>query len=165
VKYGTYHKEKSRKWKNDPTRIQNWIYDSTTNSYICGGGRRLVHKYDGHRRSDNGYESTISVYECESCVGCSYKESCTKAKGNRVLSVNHRNNALRAQAREFLDSREGEALRKRRSIEPESVFGNLKANYGVTRFSLRKLDKVTLEWGLHSIAHNMRKMAKATVGG
>ncbi len=164
VKYGTYHQEKSRKWRNDPTRIQNWIYDSTTESYICGGGRRLVHKYDGHRRSNNGYESTISVYECESCAGCSYKESCTKSEGNRVLSVNHRNNALRSEAREFLDSPAGEELRKRRSIEPESVFGNIKANYGVTRFLLRKLDKVTLEWGLHSIAHNMRKMAKATTG-
>jgi hypothetical protein len=30
---------------------------------------------------------------------------------------------------------------------------------GVRRFQLRGLDKVNIEWGLISIAHNMRKMA------
>ena len=132
VKYSIYDKEKSRKWQSDPVRIQNWVYDSSTNSYVCGGGRTLVHIYDKKSRSDNGYERLVSVYECVSCEGCSYKESCTKCEGNRQLTVNHRNNALRKQAREVLDSEEGEALRKRRSVEEESVFGNIKSNYGVT---------------------------------
>ena len=160
VKYGVYHKEKNRKWRNNPARVQNWSYDPTADTYICGGGRKLVHIYDRKSRSDNGYESRISVYECQNCVGCPYKEACTKREDNRLLYVNHRNNALRSQARDLLDSEKGSVLRKRRSVEVESVFGNIKSNYGVTRFSLRGLDKVNLEWGLHAIAHNMRKMAK-----
>ena len=159
VKYNLYHKEQSRKWREDPTRIQNWSYDASTDRYTCAAGRELVYVYDKKSRSKNGFESLARVYECVDCVGCPHKESCTKRDGNKQLQVNHRNNALRADARRLLDSEEGEALRKRRSIEVESVFGNIKSNYGVTRFSLRGLDKVTLEWGLHSIAHNMRKMA------
>ena len=50
-------------------------------------------------------------------------------------------------------------LRSKRPIEAESVFGNIKANFEIRRFSLRGLEKVDLEWGLISIAHNIRKMA------
>ena len=160
VKYGIYHKEKSRKWRNDPTRVQNWPYDPTTDTFTCCAGRSLAHIGDRKSKSDNGYESRISVYECESCAECPYKASCTKRDGNRLLSVNHRNNAFRSRARDLLDSERGETLRKRRSVEVESVFGNIKSNYGITRFSLRGLEKVNLEWGIHGIAHNMRKMAK-----
>lgn len=164
VKYNLYHKEQSRKWREDPTRVQNWSYDASANTYTCGGGKTLIHIYDRKSRSKSGFESLVSVYECVGCVGCPHKESCTKREGNRRLYVNHRNNAFRANARKILDSPEGERLRKRRSVEVESVFGNIKSNYGVNRFSLRGLDKVTMEWGLHSIAHNMRKMASYEVG-
>jgi len=164
VKYNLYHKEQSRTWREDPTRVQNWSYDASTNTYTCGVGRTLVHIGNRKSRSKNGFESLVSVYECTDCTGCPHKESCTEREGNRQLHVNHRNNAFRADARKLLDSPLGETLRKRRSIEVESVFGNIKSNYGVTRFSLRGLDKVNLEWGLHSIAHNMRKMASYAVG-
>lgn len=159
VKYNVYHKEKSRKWQNDPTKVQNWFYDSTTDTYRCTAGRTLKHVCNRKDRSDNGYESRVSVYECVSCEGCVYKESCTKREGNRILYINHQNNAFRSHARDLLDGKEGETLRKRRSVEVESVFGNIKGNWGVTRFSMRGLEKVNLEWGLHAIAHNMRKIA------
>ena len=31
--------------------------------------------------------SEVTVYECEDCTGCPYKEKCTKAKGNKRLYV------------------------------------------------------------------------------
>lgn len=164
VKYNTYHKETSEKWSSDPTKVQNWIYDSLNDRYTCGGGRQLTHIFDRSRRSDNGYSSEIRVYECVSCEGCRYKQSCTTREGNRRLEVNHKNNAYRARARQLLNSETGVELRKRRNIEVETVFGNIKSNYGVRRFSLRGLEKVKLEWGLHSIAHNMRKLAKIEAG-
>ena len=45
-------------------------------------------------------------------------------------------------------------MRSKRPIEVESVFGNIKGNYGVRRFLLRGLEKVAIEWGLYSIAKN-----------
>jgi hypothetical protein len=44
-------------------------------------------------------------------------------------------------------------------VEVESVFGDIKGNFGVRRVLLKGLERVKIEWGLHSIRHNMRKMA------
>jgi hypothetical protein len=65
----------------------------------------------------------------------------------------------RKQARANLTSSEGERLRAARSTEVETVFGHLKPNLGFCRFHLRRMEKVKTEWGIVSIAHNMRKMA------
>jgi hypothetical protein len=47
----------------------------------------------------------------------------------------------------------------KRSVEVETVFGHVKHNMGFRRFHLRGLQKVKTEWGLVSIAHNMKKLA------
>nr|WP_226991828.1 transposase [Paenibacillus sabinae] len=56
-------------------------------------------------------------------------------------------------------SEEGYALAVRRMTEPESVFGQLKNNRGFQRFLLRGVEKVTLEVGWLSLAHNSLKQA------
>lgn len=50
-----------------------------------------------------------------------------------------------------------------RAVEVESAFGNVKGNFGIRRFTLKGLPGATLKWGLHSIAHNLRKMALLAV--
>jgi IS5 family transposase len=44
-------------------------------------------------------------------------------------------------------------------VEIEAVFGRLKQNWGFRRFMLRGLEKVSVEWGLLCMAHNMAKLA------
>ncbi|WP_228745013.1 transposase [Paenibacillus sp. S150] len=58
-----------------------------------------------------------------------------------------------------LRSEEGYALAVRRITEPESVLGQLKNNRGFRRFLLRGIEKVTLEAGWLSLAHNLLKRA------
>ena len=114
------------------------------------------------RRSIVGSEMCIRdrrYYECEECTGCPLKSQCTKAEGNREIHVSLRLLAYRKRAREKLTSEEGKRLRARRSVEVESVFGQLKQNMGFRRFRLRGLEKVKTEFGLVSIAHNMKKLA------
>ena len=65
----------------------------------------------------------------------------------------------RQQARDRLNSEEGRVLRSRRSVEVETVFGRLKQNWGFRRFLLRGTEKVSTEWGILSIAHNIAKAA------
>ena len=77
------------------------------------------------------------------------------------IQINLRLNKLKAEAKEKLLSEVGIKLRKKRCIEPESVFGQLKWNGGFKRFLMAGLDKVNLEFGLISIAHNFRKWALA----
>ncbi|MGG4104365.1 transposase [Paenibacillus lautus] len=73
------------------------------------------------------------------------KAACTKAQGNREISVSLRYLRYKQQVREKLRSEEGYALSVRRMVEPESVFGQLKNNRGFWRFLLRGLTKVSLE--------------------
>jgi len=65
----------------------------------------------------------------------------------------------RDQARQNLLSEEGKQLCSRRGVEIEAVFGRLKQNWGFRRFMLRGLEKVSVEWGLLCMAHNMAKLA------
>ena len=58
-----------------------------------------------------------------------------------------------------LCSKKGLELRSRRVVEVEQVFGRIKGCWSFRRFHLRGTDKVKIEWGLISIAHNITKMA------
>lgn len=161
VKYNTFHKEKSKKWQKDATRVQNWYYVGERDEYICGFGRYLSFVYEKKQKSDNGYESLIRVYECESCADCPFRDHCVKGSkpdSDRRIYINRRLNELKAIAKSKLESEKGLVMRSKRSVEVESVFGNIKGNFGVRRFLLRGLEKVQIEWGLYSIGHNMRKM-------
>ena len=54
-------------------------------------------------------------------------------------------------------SDEGASLYAQRKVEPKSVFGHIKGNRALHRFSLRGLPKVNIEFGLFAIAHKFLK--------
>lgn len=159
VKYSTYHKENSKKWQQDISKLDNWQYDGFEDTWTCAAGRKLLFRYESKEKTESGYEIRKRHYRSESCEGCPLKEACTKAKGNREISVSMQYLRYKQQAREKLRSEEGYALSVRRMIEPESVFGQMKNNRGFRRFLLRGLPKVSLEVGWLSLAHNLLKMA------
>ncbi|MDD2363175.1 MAG: IS1182 family transposase [Oscillospiraceae bacterium] len=164
VKYNTFHKEKSSKWRKDMTRVQNWYYVEERDEYICGYGRYLSFLYEKKQKSENGYESLIRVYESEDCSDCPLRDQCVKGEkpdADRRIYINRRLNELKEIAKANLDSEKGLEMRSKRPIEVESAFGDIKGNFGVRRFLLRGLEKVKIEWGLYSIGHNMRKIAAA----
>jgi len=162
VKYNTFHKEQSVAWKNEPTRVQNWAYEQERDEYICANNQHLVFVREEKSQSETGYESSVRIYESRDCSGCPYREKCIKSDrpdAKRKLYINRRLNELKAIAKTNLNSEKGILMRKKRSVEVESVFGDIKGNFGVRRFLLRGLERVKIEWGLYSIGHNMRKWA------
>lgn len=163
VKYNTFHKEASKKWKADITRVQNWTYDEAKDEYTCGFGRTLYFLFERKQRSKNNYESIVRVYESKDCSGCPHRDRCIRQTDrpefNKRIYINRRLNELKAKTRENLNSEYGLEMRSLRPVEVESVFGDIKGNFAIRRFTLKGLSKVKLEWGLHCIAHNMRKMA------
>lgn len=158
VKYNMFRVEDTKKFKNDIFRKENFGYDKEKNEYICPGNKKLKYAFTKKRKTDNGYETKIDVYVCENCSGCDLKQECTKSEYNRSIQVNHRLDELRSKAKKLLISEKGIELRRKRGIEVESVFGHIKWDRGFNRFMLRGLEKVSLEWGLLSIAHNFRKV-------
>lgn len=64
-----------------------------------------------------------------------------------------------------MSGRAGVVLRRRRATDVETVFGDIKSNWGFKRFTLRGLEKASLEWGLAALGHNMRKLHEAVSRG
>jgi len=95
----------------------------------------------------------------QDCYYCPMHGSCHKAKGNRKIEVNPRLIDYKQIIKERLNSERGKQYRSRRPIEPEAVFGNIKNNQGFRKFMLRGIEKVQIEAGLLSIAHNLAKLA------
>ena len=86
---------------------------------------------------------------------------CTKAKGNRTILYNPTYEELKAKQRYLLlENEETKNIYSKRKIEIESFFGNLKQNLAFTRFSLRGIENVRVEFALHAISHNLIKLAK-----
>ena len=155
----THHYRKAEILRKHQFRAENFAYDPEKDEFICPANQRLHYLYTGQYKSDNGYKSERRHYECNHCQECPLKPQCTKAKGNRRISISFKLLAFRKKARENLTSIEGQYLRAQRSVEVETVFGQVKHNMGFRRFHLRGLEKVKTEWGLVSIAHNMKKLA------
>lgn len=163
VKYNLFHKEQKPSFKKDPTQVKNWAFDKKSDTWTCAGGRTLTFLKDMIMTSNLGFVSTTKLYRCSDCAGCPYQVKCTKSNDTsrkRVIYVNPSLTKYRRQAERRLTSSEGICLRRRRATDVETVFGDIKNNWGFKRFSLRGLNKVTHEWGLVALGHNMRKIAQ-----
>lgn len=159
VKYSTYHREKSKAWQKDISKIDNWIYNTEQDIWTCAAGQTLGFHRVSKEKTESGYEIECRHYRSAGCEGCPLKPQCTKAQGNREIKVSMKYLRLKNQARERLCSEEGYTLAVRRMTEPEPVFGDIKNNRGFKRFLLRGLPKVSLEVGWLSLAHNLLKKA------
>jgi transposase len=160
IKYNTFHLEQKKR-KKDRFRAASFPYDETKDEFICPAEKRLTYRRTEPYQTENGFQTELRFYECEVCCGCELKTQCTRAVGNRRIRVSFRGRELRDRAGRNLLSKQGMALRSKRPVEAESVFARLKHNWGFRRFLLRGKEKVEVEWGLLSIAHNLAKVAAA----
>ena len=160
LKYSGYYNEQSRKHKEDRFHRENFPYDAQTDSFTCPNGQKLNQQSKSTETKPGGYQKTTYLYGSKNCTGCSLAEHCKKPdQTKRQFSINPTWDTLRKQARERLSTQKGIELKKQRSVDVESSFGDIKYNQGYTRFRLRGLNKVKIEWGLIAISHNLRKVA------
>lgn len=157
VKYNYFHKEQTKKQKENPFLPQNMFYNSKEDYYVCPMGQKMTKVRIGKRTSSNGYESEVAYYQAQRCEGCPLRTLCHRSKGNRKIEVNYRLNELKSQARKLLNSERGHYHRSKRPIEVEAVFGQLKSNNNFNRFTFRGLEKVEMEFLLMALGHNFRK--------
>ena len=158
IKPQTYEKWKKRSFKKDISKRENMGYDPQNDIYICHNEKQLTAQYVKHQKSKSGYQSEVTVYECESCEGCPYKEKCTKSRGNKKLYVSKKFIAQRQESYENIMSEKGILYRMNRSIQVEGAFGVLKNDYEFRRFLLRGKNKVKLEILLLCIGYNLNKL-------
>lgn len=160
VKYNMYDIEKTKKYIENKFRTENLQYDKEKDEFICPAEKRLTYIKTVDIKTANGYNTQRRLYQSENCTGCKMRIQCHKSTENRIIQISHKLNEYRSKARELLNTEKGSQYKKKRNIEIESVFGDIKHNREFKRFKLRGIEKVNIETGIVSIAHNMIKWWK-----
>ena len=167
VKPSNHEQKKKRKYRTDIGRRENMPYDKEKDEYTCAQGRKLKAVDVKKRRSENGFEQEVTIYECENCAGCPVKEKCIRQKKTDKVPLEERVKRLNVSKyfvaqRELMEEKicteEGVLLRMNRSIQAEGVFAMIKEDMEFRRFMLRGQRNVAVEWTLLSIAYNILKL-------
>lgn len=113
--------------------------------------------------ADAGYGSQenynlLKARKIKAFVKYNYFDKDCKAKQITTSQNNPELAKIRQKTFDLLKTKRGEQLRKQRCHDVEPVFAQIKHNKGFKRFMLRGQNKVEVEIGLLSIAHNLQKM-------
>lgn len=164
ITYSMYIKEKKRKYKNDPFNTTNWVYNELDDYYICPNNKELRFQGYRKRRDGQGYQKDFKQYQCEGCADCLLRSECMKrAKkpdSNKMMRKNLTWDYFKAFTNKQLSDPKTKSIYQKRKIDVESTFGNLKANLGFQRLSVRTQSKVECELGIALMAVNIRKLAR-----
>ena len=150
-----------------PQRYQpaDFAYDPDNATCICPAGKKLY----GHGSGGviNGYAVIRFEGAQRDCVPCALRNQCLrtpeKTKTRQVAfflgkaaktSESHTDKMKRR-----IDSPEGRLLYGGRFATVEPVFGNLRHNKRLNRFTLRGRPKVDAQWKLYCMVHNIEKLA------
>lgn len=152
-------REKPRK-PNKFTR-EDFLYEAITDTYICPNGETL--KATPKQHVAKGYVFRQYRTRHTACRGCPHKATCV---GNGPTERKHLDILLgqvsktRCQRmREKIDTEYGKKVYQRRLAIVEPVFGNLRSQKRLDRFTLRGKVKVSMQWMLYCLVHNLEKIA------
>ncbi len=162
VKDQYFHRDQKPVNQANPFLVPNWFYNAEEDFYVCPMGQTLpkvIYMLKKKMICNFITQKEIHIYQARRCDNCPLRGLCHKEEGNKTIHANHQLNLLRNQARQRLNSEEGIKHRKKRCIEPEAVFGQLKSNNKFNRFTHRGKEKVSMEFGLMAIGHNLRKLS------
>lgn len=162
VKYPNYDAETTRR------PVKEGQYDKfgfrlspDESTLICPAGHTMRVICTREAYSKSGFRSDSTVMTCDHCGGCPFKEKCvlTKSRDNCIhRKLGNIREECKAKAR--LDLPTNQEKLKRRSLEPEPVFGQLKHNHGYTRFRHFGKAMVTMDLGFIFMALNIMKLHK-----
>ena len=133
-------------------------YDPERDEYTCANNKKLRVSGMEKRVSKSGYESEVTVYACEDCEGCSFREKCTASKQNRRMEVSKKLLAFRGESEANITSDEGILLRVNRSIQVEGAFGVTKEDHHFRRFLTRGKTGVSMELFLVCFGYDVNKL-------
>ena len=160
VKYPGYDKEISprNKWPEDCDR-HGFRLSPGGDTLICPGGHTMDVVCVEPDLTRTGFRSDITHMSCSHCPGCPFADSCPAARNkNGTLGRKLGNFTEERKARKRLDKPRNRERLRRRKLEPEPVFGQIKHNHGYTRFRHFGKAKVEMDLGFLFMAHNIRKL-------
>lgn len=131
---------------------------------ICPAGHLMEPISVEEQHTLSGFRSDSTKLHCSHCGQCEFKNKCCVPK-NKECCINRKLGNIREEekAKATLDTPEGQRKLKRRSLEPEPVFGQLKGNKHYVRFRHLGSAKVRMDLGFELMALNLLKAFRREV--
>lgn len=149
---------------------KDFSYNAQENTCYCPAGKALF--TTGNKCTTNGRIHIKFVGKKESCGACLQREKCLRTPDKtpvRQVSFMHKEQNTTIASIEIMkqaiDSERGRKLYGKRMGTVEPVFGNLRYNKGLDRFTVRGQSKVNTQWSLYCLVHNIEKLAHHGYGG
>lgn len=137
-------------------------FDDRTGKLICPAGEAL-YKNGRNFETKDGYLATSYRAPKRACTGCPLRAQCMRNPAGRSRQVRifhgRRPGSLTDAMKAKIDTLEARKTYSQRLGIVEPVFGNIRAQKGMDRFTLRGRAKVNLQWTLYCLVHNIGKIA------
>ena len=150
--------------------VEDFLYDEGNARCICPAGHKLYHS--GKNMLFNGYRVASFKAPKTACRGCHLRAQCLRhpdrTPQRQLMIIKHqegapprrrsRCNEATERMRWKFDTPFGREIYSRRMGTVEPVFANIQ-NKGMRRFTLRGQKKVSAQWKLYTMVHNIEKVA------
>jgi transposase len=142
----------------------DFTYDAEARTCVCPAGKSLY----GHGNAVINVYAVVRFQGAQrDCVPCSHRDRCLRTpektktrqvaffQGKVVILPESHSDRMKKR----IDSPEGRVRYGERFATVEPVFGNVRYNKGLDRFTLRGRTKVDGQWKLFCLVHNIEKLA------
>ena len=136
-----------------------------SSTFVCPAGKTLYR--NSANCIHNGRLGAKFQGALRDCVPCEQRTRCLripeKTPARQVVffrgKADTADESVTDLMRQAIDSERGRALYGGRFATVEPVFGNLRHNKQLNRFTLRGQKKVDAQWKLYCLVHNIEKLA------
>jgi hypothetical protein len=162
------HKAKRQKTRKDQRKstakfpASDFCFNEDAKTCVCPNGHEMMYHGDHFEINNKRYHRFKSYLK--NCRDCPLQSQCMKRPlkehGRQVsFAVSETNNTNYIDLRkQKVDSEHGRKNYARRMWTIEPVFGNITSNKGIHKLTLRGKAKVTCQWTICCIMHNIEKL-------
>ena len=159
------HKQANKK-KAGRYKPKDFLYDPGKRTCICPAGNKLYLKNQNFMV--DGRQAVCFQGRATDCRTCMLRGRCLRNETQKTArqvcffagTVDEKSESFTKKMIRKIDSYKGRIIYGFRIGIIEPVFGNIKSNLGLFRFTLRGRLKVGIQWKLFNIVHNLGKICR-----
>jgi transposase len=145
---------------DDRFTVADFTYEQEHECYRCPGGKVLKLKARRHQIENNLFRR-YEAAEAD-CRSCPLRERCLQTPAARrkhlAIWIGKAKETLSQKMSAKIDTPEAREIYGQRLAIVEPVFGNLRSQKRLDRFTVRGKLKVTMQWLLYCMVHNIEKI-------
>ncbi len=152
--------ERHKPEKEEKFTQKDFSYNQEEDHYTCPNNSVLKLRARRHKLNNKffrGYEAKEA-----DCKECSLREKCLHNKNSRsknlLFYIEDAEETLSQKMIAKIDTKEAREIYSRRLGIVEPVFGNIRIQKRLDRFTLRGKQKVNIQWMLYCMVHNIEKI-------